>query len=127
MKSRLPQTMGLELPTPGNATFQTTFLLASKVIGMFLSSAVPVPSAPRKRGQLSAAGPATSVAKSRQVVIMVGMIYSAAGVGFCMGFGIRSISPRRHTSLQINDLRHRQIPKIEFCEGGALIIGADSS
>ena len=48
----LPQTMGLELPAPGNATFQITFSFAPNVSGMSLSSLVPVPLGPRKRSQM---------------------------------------------------------------------------
>src|SRR2546423_12016750 len=50
-KRCLPQTIGLELPAPGSATFQSMFLSGPNVSGIFLSSDVPDPFGPRKRSQ----------------------------------------------------------------------------
>src|SRR5207244_2151638 len=64
-KTRLPQTMGLELPPSGKGVFQRTFSVALQWRGSFFSRETPSPVGPRKPGQLVAdIGPriATSIA-----------------------------------------------------------------
>src|SRR5436309_1192937 len=78
---RLSHTTGLELPTPGTAIFQTTFVLASKVTGTSLSSALPVPLGPKKRSQWpaeAAAGTARAASRS-SVRSILGMSHFLGG------------------------------------------------
>ena len=46
-KTCWPQTIGVEVPLPGIATFQRTFLLSSQLVGGFPLGAVPLASGPR--------------------------------------------------------------------------------
>src|ERR1043165_1054054 len=70
MKTRSPHTIGLELPSPGMATFQSTPFLALNLIGIFESLATPAPLGPRKRSQLSArTGPESHASKIPAVII----------------------------------------------------------
>src|SRR5262245_44464821 len=62
-KSESPQTTGDEWPTPGIASFQSRFSFSLKLSGTSLSSVVPAPLGPRKRGQLPAC--AKAVARRR--------------------------------------------------------------
>ena len=48
--------MGLDVPGPGSAVFQTTFFLADQVIGSDFSAETPCPPGPRNCIQDSAAG-----------------------------------------------------------------------
>jgi len=48
MKTRSPQTTGVELPRSGRSTFQRTFSVALHLIGRFFSGEWPVPSGPRQ-------------------------------------------------------------------------------
>jgi hypothetical protein len=54
MKTRSPQTMGLELPGPGRGAFQRTFSIVFHLRGTFVSGECPWPSVPRQAGQFSA-------------------------------------------------------------------------
>src|SRR5260221_4214700 len=50
--TRSPQTIGEELPGPGNSTRQRTFSLLLHLSGRFSSNETPLPSGPRQFGQL---------------------------------------------------------------------------
>src|ERR1043166_2665897 len=54
MKTRSPQTMGVELPRSGKDVLQRTFSVALHRVGRFFSKETPVPCGPRHCGQLSA-------------------------------------------------------------------------
>src|SRR5262245_45716828 len=54
MKIRSLQTIGVELPRSGSATRQRTFSFVLQRKGRFVSRQIPLPSAPRHAGQLSA-------------------------------------------------------------------------
>src|SRR5262245_66321400 len=49
-----PQTIGVELPVSGSATFHFTFSVADHLTGRFFSVEKPCPVGPRHPGQLSA-------------------------------------------------------------------------
>jgi hypothetical protein len=53
-KMRFFQTIGVELPLPGNGSFQATFIVALQVVGSPVSLEMPLLSGPRQLGQLSA-------------------------------------------------------------------------
>src|SRR5688572_7690848 len=54
MKTRSPQTIGVELPRSGNGTRQATFSFVLQRSGRFFSLATPLPPGPRKPGQFAA-------------------------------------------------------------------------
>src|SRR5688572_22683743 len=54
MKTRSPQTIGVELPRSGTGTRQATFSFVLQRSGRFFSLATPLPPGPRKPGQFAA-------------------------------------------------------------------------
>src|ERR1041384_1736919 len=54
MKTRLPQTMGVELPRSGSGVRQRTFSLVVQCVGRPFSEQTPMPAGPRHWGQFSA-------------------------------------------------------------------------
>jgi hypothetical protein len=61
-KMRSPQTTGVELPLPGIATFQRTFLVSLHSTGGAAVGATPVMSGPRHCGQKLSALPSAALA-----------------------------------------------------------------
>ena len=65
-KIRSPQTIGVECPLPGRATFQRTFLVSLHSTGGSAFGAAPVPNGPRHCGQSVSAARDSTIPNSRR-------------------------------------------------------------
>jgi len=66
MKTRPFQTIGVELPRPGNGTRHETFSFVLQRSGRFFSLARPLPSGPRHPGQFAAETDAVRAHQSQE-------------------------------------------------------------
>jgi hypothetical protein len=69
-KTRSPETIGDETPTPPMAAFHATFSVALQRTGRFFSSEAPVPRGPRHCGQSAAAAVDPPSATTSAIVIV---------------------------------------------------------
>src|SRR5437868_13084525 len=73
MKTRLFQTMGVELPRSGRGTRHLTFLSVDQWMGRFFSLEMPWPAGPRHIGQFSARAVRTNRSAPIRVVGFMGI------------------------------------------------------